>query len=207
MATIVYLEVAPRRTFACAVEWPGWCRSGRDEDAALAALADYADRYGDVLELAGLGLPRGAGRFEVAERVRGDGGTEFGVPGRPCAADHRPLRAPDARKLADVVEASWRVLDDIAASAPAELRKGPRGGGRDRDAIVEHVADAEQAYFSKVSLRGADRAAFSASLRAARDPVPEPTSARAKPWAWRYAARRVAWHVLDHAWEIEDKSI
>jgi hypothetical protein len=22
----------------------------------------------------------------------------------------------------------------------------------------------------------------------------------------RYAIRRIAWHVLDHAWEIEDKS-
>jgi hypothetical protein len=25
-------------------------------------------------------------------------------------------------------------------------------------------------------------------------------------WPPRYAARRIAWHVLDHAWEIEDRS-
>ena len=27
-----------------------------------------------------------------------------------------------------------------------------------------------------------------------------------KKWPPRYAARRVAWHALDHAWEIEDRS-
>ena len=27
-----------------------------------------------------------------------------------------------------------------------------------------------------------------------------------KKWPVRYAARRVAWHALDHAWEIEDRS-
>lgn len=27
-----------------------------------------------------------------------------------------------------------------------------------------------------------------------------------KGWPPRYAARRIAWHVLDHAWQIEDRS-
>jgi hypothetical protein len=39
-------------------------------------------------------------------------------------------------------------------------------------------------------------------LRAPSDgspPVP-------KGWPSRYAGRRIAWHVLDHAWEIEDRS-
>jgi hypothetical protein len=27
-----------------------------------------------------------------------------------------------------------------------------------------------------------------------------------RKWPPRYAARRVAWHALDHAWEIEDRS-
>jgi hypothetical protein len=27
-----------------------------------------------------------------------------------------------------------------------------------------------------------------------------------KGWPPRYAARRIAWHALDHAWEIEDRS-
>ena len=41
----VYLEVGARRTFAGALDWPGWCRSGRDETAALAALVAYGGRY------------------------------------------------------------------------------------------------------------------------------------------------------------------
>jgi hypothetical protein len=27
-----------------------------------------------------------------------------------------------------------------------------------------------------------------------------------RKWTARYAARRIAWHALDHAWEIEDRS-
>jgi hypothetical protein len=27
-----------------------------------------------------------------------------------------------------------------------------------------------------------------------------------KGWPQPYAARRIAWHVLDHAWEIEDRT-
>jgi hypothetical protein len=203
MATPVYLEIGTKRTFACAVEWSGWCRSGRDEPSALATLADYADRYSAALALAGLRLPRGATRFEVVERRSGGGGTDFGALEKPCALDDRPLRAADARRLAAIVEASWQALDDAAATSAPVLRKGPRGGGRDRDQIVDHVHDAETAYFRMVGLPGADRDAFVAALRAARAPCPE--RERGQPWPWRYAARRVAWHALDHAWEIEDK--
>jgi hypothetical protein len=213
MATKVYLEVGSTKTFACAVDWPGWCRSGKGEHAALEVLGEYADRYRPVLDAAGVARPRGATTFDVVERLRGGGATDFGALSSPCALDDRPLTAADARRLAAIVEASWSLLDATAASAPATLRKGPRGGGRDRDAIVEHVAGAEEAYVRKVGLKLPHaaveevRAAFVEALTAARDPYPDPEAmGRAKPWPWRYAARRVAWHVLDHAWEIEDKS-
>jgi len=111
-------------------------------------------------------------------------------------------------------QSSWTVFDRVVASAPAELRKGPRGGGRDRDAIVEHVLGAEAQYSRKLGIRlhpptAGDAAAVSAlrnailgALRAASGTrlVPE------KGWPPRYAARRIAWHVLDHAWEIDDRS-
>lgn len=204
MASTVYLEVARKRAFACAVEWPGWCRSGRDEGAALEALAAYADRYAAVLAVAGLRLPRGATHLEVVERLPGGGATEFGALDNPCTLDQRPLTAADARRLTAVVEASWQVLADVVAGAPAVLAKGPRGGGRDRDEIDAHVREAEVSYFRKVGIRGGDRDAFATALRAARAAVPDGVGTKA--WPWRYAARRVAWHVLDHAWEIEDKS-
>jgi hypothetical protein len=200
----VYLEVGKKRAFACSVEWPGWCRSGKGEDAALEALAAYADRYGAVLAVAGLRLPRGATNLDVVERLPGGGATDFGALDKACSADQRPLTSRDAGRLAAIVEASWQVLDDVVAGAPAVLAKGPRGGGRDRDAIADHVRDAERSYLRKVGIRDGDRGAFVDALRAARAPVPERVGG--KPWPWRYAARRVTWHVLDHAWEIEDKS-
>ena len=58
----VYLEIGPKRTFAGAVEWPGWCRIGRGEEEALEALLAYAPRYARVVEAAGLTAPADARR-------------------------------------------------------------------------------------------------------------------------------------------------
>ena len=203
MATPVYLEVGARKVFACSLDWPGWSRAARTEEGALDALAAYAARYRPVAEAAGVRFPASAGAgLEVVERVAGDATTDFGAPGRPAAADAAPLTRAQAARLASLVEAAWTVFERVAGAAPAELRKGPRGGGRDRDKIVAHVADAESAYFRKVDVKGG-RPAFLDALRAARSPQPEPAT---RTWPWRYAARRVAWHALDHAWEIEDRS-
>jgi hypothetical protein len=40
---------------------------------------------------------------------------------------------------------------------------------------------------------------------AVRDGVP-PSPRGGKRWTPRYFVRRSAWHVLDHAWEIEDRT-
>ena len=114
------------------------------------------------------------------------------------------------RRLVALVRAGWAAFDDVVAEAPAELRKGPRGGGRDRDKIVDHVCGAEVGYAAqlRVKLR---QPAFgdAAALRKFRDAI---VGALEKPapdarWPVRYAARRIAWHAVDHAWEIEDRSI
>jgi hypothetical protein len=200
MRVSVYLEVGDKRVFAAAVEWPGWCRAGRDEAGALEALAAAAPRYAVVAKAAGLELPAEPS-FEVVERVAGDATTEFGAPGKVPKLDHEPLKPKEAERLADIVEASWKVLEKVVAKAPAELRKGPRGGGRDRDKVVEHVLDAEAGYQRQIGVKEKDpearRQAILAALRAPLDGT---------KWPPRYAARRIAWHVLDHAWEIEDKS-
>jgi hypothetical protein len=224
--TPVYLEVGKKRVFACAFDWPGWCRSGKSEEEALERLAEYAPRYGVVAAEAGVRFPRTAGRkFEVAERVEGSGTTDFGAPGKPAQRDSEPASAAEAKRLVALVAASWRVLDEVAKRAPAELAKGPRGGGRDRDKVVQHVLGAESSYARALGVRhrgpppqpspgtGAgeeDREAVEAmreelervlieTLRTGESP------SKGKSWPPRYVARRVAWHVLDHAWEIEDK--
>ena len=56
--------------------------------------------------------------------------------------------------MSALVAASWTVLDRVVEKAlRSRLRKGPRGGGRDRDAIVEHVLGAETMYARKIGLR------------------------------------------------------
>lgn len=220
MTEPIYLEQGRTRTFACSVDWPGWCRVARGDDAAIAMLAAYAPRYAVVAAEAGVPFPPaddGAPedeRFVVLERIRGSGTTDFGAPGAVSDLDRRPLDADIATRQADLVAATWRVFDRVVASAPAVLRKGPRGGGRDRDEIVAHVAESERSYVRQLGVRftptqfvasggqAAMRSAVIDVLRAAREGAP----LTEKGWPTRYAARRIAWHVLDHAWEIEDKS-
>ena len=195
--------------FACALDWPGWCRSGRDEDRALEALRAYATRYGPVAAEAGLRLPRVLD-FKTVERVSGSASTDFGVPGEVLERDSAPVGAKDAARMADLVEAAWAAFDRVVAGAPAELRKGPRGGGRDRDKIVDHVLGAEAtAYAPRLGLRipqpaAGDRVAVAALREAILNVLRDPRADT--KWPTRYAARRIAWHVLDHAWEIEDRS-
>lgn len=207
----VIVEATPRRAFASAVAWPGWSRSGKDEGLALQTLARYAPRYAVVAAKAGLAFPEQVTveDLEVQERDQGGGATEFGVPGRVAELDLRRVTSAEARRLTDLVIAAWDVLAEVAAQAPAELRKGPRGGGRDRDKVVAHVEEAERSYAKSMGIRlpastpiREVRAAIVEVLGLNSDGSPLPGGA----WTQRYAARRIAWHVLDHAWEIEDRS-
>jgi hypothetical protein len=212
--TPVYLEVGTKRVFACSVDWPGWCRSGKDEDAALRSLADYSARYAVVADHAGKRFSKSAGDdLDVVERVQGSATTEYGAPGVVPELDSEPLTQHAAHKMADLVVASWSVLESVAENSPAQLRKGPRGGGRDRDKMLQHVLGAEAAFARKIAVVhkepalgdaaaiAALRDAITAVLRVARSGDPP----RENGWPPRYAARRIAWHALDHAWEMEDR--
>src|SRR6266542_1817749 len=153
-STAVGVELGHKRVFACALDWPGWCRSGKSEELALEALAAYAPRYAVVAEQAGMELPARVGdSFEVVERVQGSGATDFGVPHEVVATEEAAVPAKEAARRSALVAAAWAVLDRVVAGAPAELRKGPRGGGRDRDKIVDHVLGAEVAYARKLGIK------------------------------------------------------
>jgi hypothetical protein len=215
-ATEVVLEVGAKRVFATALDWPGWCRAGKNEEAALAALADYAPRYAVVAKAAHVRFAlRLADELAVVERVKGNATTDFGAPGIVADHDRTPLTGAGARRRVSLVRASWAYFDDVVSSAPAELRKGPRGGGRDRDKMAGHVLEAELAYASKLGLRGLPtpkvgdtetiarvREAIAGALGGSSDGTP----ARENGWPPRYAAARIAWHVLDHVWEMQDRS-
>jgi hypothetical protein len=195
----VYLERGRSWVFAAAVDWPGWCRRGKGDAGALETLRRYAPRYAAVV-----GGDFVLTELEIIGRVSGGATTDFGAPEARGRWDDEPLSKAEAERQASLVEACWRAFDRIAAGAPAVLSKGPRGGGRDTAQIVAHVRDAEHSYGRKLGLRmppktpwDQQREALSAIFR---------TRNAGGAWPVRYALRRVAWHVLDHAWEIEDKS-
>lgn len=207
MTIAVLIETGAKKTFASALDWPGWARGGKNEEQALEALRAHAERYAAVVKLAGLDLPAGNVELDVVERVKGGASTDFGVPAEVSEHDRRKV----AGGILALVEAAWSEFDRVVASAPQELRKGPRGGGRDRDQIVEHVYGAEDAYARKLGVRIqvpaiGDAEAVGAARRVLLDAIRSGEPNPAKGWPPRYAARRIAWHALDHAWEIEDRS-
>jgi hypothetical protein len=223
MASIdVLVEAAPKRTFVAATDWPGWARGGRTEDAAIETFLAYASRYDAVV--------RGVARFEppsrtsdlnVIERIGGDSGTEFGIPSGSAKADLRPVDATELARQIAILGACRRAFDIAAQQAVGvTLTVGPRGGGRTRDKIVRHVVEADQAYLQQLGTRPpkwTDESAddYGATIRKLQiealtarvndEPPPNPNAVR-KLWAPRYFVRRAAWHLLDHAWELEDRS-
>ena len=189
----VYVEAGDKKVFACSIDFPGWCRSDKTEELALAALAAYASRYAEVAERAKAAFPAPANgeRFEVVERVKGKGATDFGVPHEIPKADAEPLTARQAARQVELMRAAWAVLDKVAKAAPAELRKGPRGGGRDRDKMLGHVFGAEAGYARQLGIRHPepeldDTRAIKAlrdDLRAGRDDTTRPPSHTRRPSA------------------------
>ncbi|WP_236003567.1 DinB family protein [Nonomuraea antri] len=203
----VYLELGPKKVFACSIDWPGWCRIGKGEEAALDRLMTYVPRYRRVAERAGLSFE--PGDPEVVARIPGSPTTDFGVPYALPGLDDEPLPGPEAARQVRILRAAWAMFDEVAAESPEELAKGPRGGGRDLTKMVAHVTDAERAYAREAGVRHkpfksvADRDAMREELAEALSrPWQPPATTR---WPPRYALRRTVWHVLDHLWEIEDR--
>ena len=218
-----YLEIGQKRVFAAALDWPGWSRGGRDEAAALAALLDYAPRYARVVAPTGLpfDMPTSVDDFTIVERLPGSSGTDFGAPLSTPEADSRPFDAAELARSTAILDAVWQAFDAAAESAVGvALRKGPRGGGRELDDIVSHVRGADGGYLARLgrqrpagiadpreehtAIRQIAHEALAAGMRGE---LPAQGPRGGKIWSPRFFVRYVAWHILDHAWEIEDRAI
>jgi len=206
-----------KRVVACAFDWPGWDRSARTGADVLAVLAAYRPRYLRVAQLAGLGDEfASAGEFVVTERLDGIGMTDYyGLSGRAAGPEKEPMTDAECEGKIALLRACWRTFDETAARVSAVLRKGPRGGGWEKDRIIRHVNGAEIDEFApkvgvKVPLETRDNAeALSAYRDAFADGIRE-HHARGEParsWALQFLIRRCAWHMLDHAWELEDRDL
>jgi hypothetical protein len=219
----VYVELGQKLTFAGALDWPGWTRSGRGEAAALQALWANGPRYAGALGAAGVEFraPAEVSELVVSERLHGNATTDFGAPGLAPSADARPVDALELRRLQNILAACWQAFDRTVEGAGAkELSKGPRGGGRELAAIVRHVLTAHAAYLGRigwkykptdndetgVELRRIGDVTLEALAAAAAGSLPATGPRGAAHWTPRYFARRAAWHILDHAWEIEDRA-
>jgi len=195
----VYVEEGKNSVFAVSLEWPGWCRRAKTVDLAIESLDGYRDRYARIVT-----GPFQPSPFEIVGTLEGNVTTDFGAPDARGPWDDEILSPAELTRQIAVLQDCWNYFDLVVDNSPATLRKGPRGGGRDRDAIVDHVREAERAYCSRVGFRVAPRTPWDEQ----RDVVVttlKATTLNAK-WPVPYALRRIAWHVVDHAWEIEDKS-
>lgn len=220
----VFLELGKKRVFAGALDWPGWYRLGKDEEAAVQELIDYGPRYARALQMVGIEVPLPQNRddIEICERLEGTATTDFGAPDAMPEADHEPVEDQEMDRLTAILKASWLALDRAAEMAKGkQLRKGPRGGGRDLEKIIDHTTMAEASYLNRLGMKagkleGMDQAEAQARLReatlAALDAgrmgkLPKEGPRGGKIWPIRYYVRRAAWHILDHAWEIEDRIV
>jgi len=218
----VYLEIGKKRTFAGAIDWPGWCRSGSDEESALQALFDYGPRYARVLRSSQLGfqVPSKLSEFVIVERLKGNTTTDFGAPAVAPASDKKRVNDNELQHFQKLLKACWRTFDAAIKVAQGKaLRTGPRGGGRDVKGIIHHVLGADAGYLTRIGgkleqsndedlgkqLIQARQVILKALESAARGGTPARGPRGGVRWTPRYFVRRAAWHVLDHAWELEDR--
>ena len=215
----VMLEIGPkgRKVVAWARDWPGFERGARTSDAAFDRLVAYLPRYAAVAKLAGMEAEFAADTHtrEIVEQYPGTGSTDFwGISFAFSAVDRQDISGRELARDLTLMQACWAFFDQVRLRVSAELERGPRGGGRQRDDIVRHVVRTEQEWAKKLQVvTGAavmqseealieQRDAFCAAIR---DYHAEGKMART--WPLRYLVRHTAYHALDHAWEMEDKDL
>lgn len=214
----VVLEIGPKgkRVVAVAPDWPGLSRGAKTAEDALERLRSYLPRYATVASLAGLASEFAADAdLDVVETYSGTTSTDFwGISFAFSTFDRQALSRDELERELTLMRACWALFDDVRARVSAEMRKGPRGGGRDRDGIVRHVLVAEQEWAKKLGVRTAPEAMLtSEGLRAHRDAYCDAIRAfhaqgkSARTWPLRFLIRHTAFHTLDHAWEMEDKDL
>ena len=217
--TVVQHGPKDKKVAAFAIDWPGWGRGAKTPDAALETLETYRARYRAIAEGAGLGVEfDAAGELEVVEDNIGVGSTDFwAISFAPSSFEQAPMPADEIERKLTLLESAWAYFDAVAARVSPELAKGPRGGGRTRDEIVRHVVGNERG--DLVGRVGVDtsaedvatpeglRAHRDAYVSALRDYNAQGKLARGRNWTIALLLRHTAYHVLDHAWEMEDKDL
>ena len=209
--TDIYVESGGKKVIGWSLEWPGWCRIRTNEELVVLALIETEPRYRLIAQRAGYDFA--PDDLKVVEHFQGDANTAWGVPSVLATVETRPIDAATAQRNVALLRAAWNMLEEVVATAPSELRKGPRGGGRDRDEIWGHVVEAERTYARKIGVRHKPfEVNDTSAVKAMRDEIADVLSrpSNGEPlvsggWNASYVVRRMAWHVVDHIWELEDR--
>ena len=217
--TVVQHGPKEKKVAAFALDWPGWSRGAKTPGDAVDMLEAYRDRYGPIASLAGLESEfEAAGKLDVVEDHVGVGSTDFwGISFAPSSFEQAPMPEDELERKLSLLQAAWRYLDDVAARVSPDMQRGPRGGGRTRDEIVRHVLGNERGDLARrvgvivepvvpATLEGL-RSHQEDYLAALRDYNAQGRLARGRNWTIPLLVRHTAFHVLDHAWEMEDKDL
>jgi hypothetical protein len=217
--TVIEHGPKEKKSVAFSIEWPGWSRGAKTPELALETLESYRERYRPVASLAGMAAEfNAAGPLEIVEDRIGPGSTDFwGISYGASSTEHDPMGDAALERGITLLRACWEYFDGVAARVSPEMRKGPRGGGRDRDRIIRHVIRTESEDFAKqVGLRIPEEAALSPEglLQHRKDYVAAmraynagEVARRMRSWTLAFLIRHSAYHTLDHAWEMEDKDL
>jgi hypothetical protein len=221
MAVRTVIERGPknRKSVAFSIDWPGWSRGAKSAELALETLESYRERYRLIADLAGMSQEfEAAGPLEVVEDRVGTGSVDFwGISYSPSFAEQDPMSELELERGITLLRACWAFFDGVAARVSPEMRKGPRGGGRDRDRIIRHTIRTESEDFARqVGLRIPEEAALTPEgLRQHREAYVAAMRAYnagevercMRSWTLPFLIRHSAYHTLDHAWEMEDKDL
>ena len=219
--TRVTLEIGPKgkKVVAVAPDWPGLERGAKTGEDAIKRLHSYMSRYSQVAKLAEMDAQFDTlENVDVVEQYPGTGSTDFwGISFAFSSIDKQAMSADELERELTLMQACWTFFDDVRGRVSAEMQKGPRGGGRDRDRIVRHTLYAEQDWAKMIGVITPDAATLTgeglkayrdAYCRAIRDYHSQGKLAgKMAKWPLRYLIRHTAFHTLDHAWEMEDKDL
>jgi hypothetical protein len=212
------LELGPkgRKVAAIAPDWPGLERGAPTGEAAIERLRAYLPRYAHVAELAKLDAEYASMTdLQLVEKYPGSGSTDFwGISFAFSSIDRQPMSSTELARELTLMQACWTFFDEVRSRVSAEMQRGVRGGGRDRDEIVRHIVGNEQYWARKVGVvlphdpdlseeeLQARREAYCTAIQACHA-----EGKIARNWPLRYLIRHTAYHTLDHTWEMEDKDL
>jgi hypothetical protein len=214
----VMVEIGPKGKMVVAVapDWPGLARGAKTEEAALERLLSYIPRYAPVAQRAKMDAAFATiTNADVIERYGGTGSTDiWGISFAFSDNDRQAMSSEELERELTLMRACWAFFDDVRSHVSAEMQRGPRGGGRDRDRIVRYTLAVEQDWAKGLGIRtsedgiltnkdlNAQRDAYCTAIRRFHE-----EGKMVRTWPLRYLIRHSAFHTLDHAWEMEDKDL